>query len=224
MKPVVILDLDDTLIASFDSYVRLHRRIASDVGLPVPEAAQLVEYGPTWEATVARLWPNRDLKPFFARYEEIADSEVYEAFEGVPDMLAELRGSGHSLFIVSKRSRLRMGMRLAQAGLDHTWFDGIFADEDLPASKPDPRCFEPVWSRVGGRRPALYVGDREDDRRAAEAAGLPFVAVTTGPEATFGRFPEDHPPEHTLESAAHLAQWLGAHGEAVLAAAEVHPR
>ncbi len=212
VAPLVILDLDDTLIESFSSYVRLHRRIAEDVGLPVPTAEQLVEYGPTWEATVARVWPERDLRPFFRRYEEIADSEVYRAFDGVPEMLADLRAGGHSLWIVSKRSRLRMGMRLSQAGLAEALFDGIFADEDLPASKPDPRCFEPVWGRVGGRRPAIYVGDRHDDRAAATAAGLPFVAVKTGPEATFGSFPDDHPPEHTLDSAADLPAWLERHG------------
>jgi phosphoglycolate phosphatase len=219
--PVLIFDLDDTLIESFPEYVRMHQRIAGELGWPVPSASDLVHYGPTWEDTLARLWPNTELDPFFSRYEQVADEHRYAAIPGVPEMLVRLRERGHSLWIVTKRSRARLVQRMDQAGLERELFAGIFAFEDQPIAKPHPRCFEPVWTTLGdgwdtlgtdGRERALYVGDREDDHIAARAAGLGFVGVRTGPEhhTSARSFLDELPDEHVLDSAAQLLTWLEA--------------
>jgi phosphoglycolate phosphatase len=212
--PVLIFDLDDTLIESFPEYVRMHQRIAGELGWPVPSASELVHYGPTWEDTLARLWPNTKLEPFIARYEQVADQHPYSAIPGVPEALVSLRSRGHSLWIVTKRSRHRLVQRMDQAGLSRELFAGIFAFEDQPVAKPDPRCFEPIWHALGkaAREQALYVGDREDDHLAARAAELPFIGVRTGPEHLAGArsFLDELPDEHVLDSAAHLPSWLEA--------------
>ncbi|GEM_PF-904715 len=191
--PVLIFDLDDTLIESFPEYVRLHQRIAADLDWRIPSARELVHYGPTWPDTLARLWPDTSLDPFMARYQELADDHVYPSIPGVPAALEALRSRGHSLWIVTKRSRTRLLQRMAQASLAPELFAGIYAYEDQPVSKPDPRCFEPVWEALGGpaHERALYVGDREDDYLAARAAGMRFVGVRTGPEHT-----AEHLAEH----------------------------
>jgi phosphoglycolate phosphatase len=224
--PVLIFDLDDTLIESFPEYVRMHQRIAGDLGWPIPSAHELVHYGPTWEDTLTRLWPSTDLAPFIDRYEQVADEHPYRAIAGVPEALEQLRGRGHSLWIVTKRSRTRLVQRMDQAGLARELFAGIFAVEDQPIAKPHPRCFEPVWAALGAgsidaavREQALYVGDREDDHIAARAAGLGFVGVRTGPEH-HTRAPDSSDPskswldalpdEHVLDSAAQLPTWLEA--------------
>jgi phosphoglycolate phosphatase len=214
--PVLIFDLDDTLIESFPEYVRLHQRIAGELGWEIPSAAQLVHYGPTWEATLARLWPGVGLDPFMARYEQVADDHSYPAIVGVPAALTQLRELGHSLWIVTKRSRRRLAQRMDQAGLSQALFAGIFAFEDQPVSKPDPRCFEPVWQALGSANAnmaerALYVGDREDDHLAASAAGVGFVGVRTGPEhLASSSFLDRLSEEHVLDSAAELPAWLEA--------------
>lgn len=232
--PVLIFDLDDTLIESFPEYVRMHQRIAGELGWPVPSASELVHYGPTWHDTLTRLWPNTALDPFLERYEQLADEHRYPAIAGVPESLELLRGRGHSLWIVTKRSRSRLVQRMDQAGLARELFAGIFAVEDQPFAKPHPRCFEPVWQALGWqalgagradsdglgaglRERALYVGDREDDHIAAREAGLGFVGVRTGPEH-HTRAPSQLdrswldalPDEHVLDSAAHLPIWLEA--------------
>lgn len=207
-RPVVIFDLDDTLIHSFDPYVEMHQKIARELDLRVPTAQELIEYGPTWEATLQRLWPGRDLAPFYAKYEELADSFEYRQTPGAGEALAQLRGEGRRLFVVTRRTRMRLEMRLAQARLSLSDFDGLFTAEDQPAQKPDPRCFEPVWNVLGRTEPrAIYVGDRDEDRQAAAAAGLTFLAVRTGPEARVG-FPHDHPESHTLAHASQIIDWL----------------
>jgi phosphoglycolate phosphatase len=213
--PVLMFDLDDTLIESFPEYVRLHQRIAAELGWEIPSAAALVHYGPTWEDTLARLWPGAALDPFMARYEQVADDHCYPAIVGVPAALTRLRSLGHSLWIITKRSRRRLTQRMDQAGLASELFDGIFAYEDQPVPKPDPRCFEPVWQALGGSMAerAIYVGDREDDHLAASAAGVGFVGVRTGPEHGHelerrSCFLDQLPAEHVLDSAAELPSWL----------------
>ena len=200
----VIFDLDDTLIESFPTYARLHQRVAAELGLPVPSRQALVAYGATWEDTLAALWPGADLQAFVRRYDEIANDHPYPAIPGAQAALTALRAAGHSLWIVTKRSRRRLHDRLAQARLPAALFDGIFPAESQPHIKPHPACFTPVWDALGARAAAaVYVGDRHEDRRAAEAAGIGFYAVLTGPEVSCG-FPGDLPPASIVRSVAEL--------------------
>ncbi|MFV8751029.1 HAD family hydrolase [Nannocystaceae bacterium ST9] len=207
--PVLIFDLDDTLIESFPEYARLHQRVARELGWPVPTREALVHYANTWEETLAGLFPERELAAFFEHVERVVHEHPYRALAGVVETLGDLRARGHSLWIVTKRSRARLEQRMREAQLDRELFAGIFAHEDQPVGKPDPRCFEPVWRALGGPRPeqSIYVGDRHDDRLAAQAAGLTFVGVRTGPEPHGFA---SHPREHVLDSAADLPRWLEA--------------
>jgi phosphoglycolate phosphatase len=204
----LIFDLDDTLIESFPSYVRLHVEVATELGWRVPSRRELVEYGPTWHATLARIWPDHDHAAFVARYDDLAHAHPYRPVPGAGHALRRLRAEGHRLWVVTKRERLRLDQRLHEAGLPAALFDAIFCNEDVPEPKPSPRCFEPIAAALG-RPPAdpLYVGDRDDDRRAAGAAGIEFVAVCTGPERALG-FPYEHPPSHVLPSVTGLPAWL----------------
>ncbi len=210
MLRALIFDLDDTLIESFPGYVSLHQGIARELGWREPSVDELSHYGPTWHETLRGFWPNTDLTPFLERFDQLAHSVVYQPFVGSIEALHELRARGHELFIVTKRSSARLARRLAQAGIDPEWFGGIYPADHGPAAKPDPRCFEPVWERIAwrpdGSPGAVYVGDRNEDRIAARAAGIPFVAVRTGPETRRG-FPGDEEP-HVIDSIAEFPRWL----------------
>lgn len=206
----LIFDLDDTLIESFPTYARLHQRVAEELGWAIPSREALVPYGATWEETLAGLWPGVDLTPFIRRYDELAHLHPYPAIAGAAAALASLRAAGHSLWIVTKRSRLRLFTRLAEAAIPVDLFEGIYPAEAQPRTKPHPECFAPVWQALGGHHPrAVYIGDRHEDRRAAEAAGIGFYAVLTGPETTIG-FPGDLAPSSILPSVASLPQRLAA--------------
>jgi len=204
----IIFDLDDTLIESFPTYARLHQRVAGELGWAVPQRDALITYHQTWEETLQALWPGLDIAAFMQRYDEIAEDHPYPAIAGAQATLATLRAAGHSLWIVTKRTRRRLDARMRSAGLDPAAFDGIFPAEDQPALKPDPACFAPVWRALGGQDArAVYVGDRDEDRRAAEGARIRFIAVLTGPEVARG-FPGDLPPQHVVPSVAVLPQRL----------------
>jgi phosphoglycolate phosphatase len=207
-RPPLIFDLDDTLIESFPTYARLHQQVATELGWSVPTREALITYASTWEETLDGLWPGADLAPFVSRYDEVALHHPYPAFPGACAALARLRGAGHTMWIVTKRSRRRLAARLAEAGIAESLFHGIFAAEEQPALKPDPMCFFPVWSALGGpTAEAIYIGDRHEDRRAAEGAGIGFRAVLTGPEVARG-FPGDLAPSSVLASVAELPEHL----------------
>ncbi len=54
--------------------------------------------------------------------------------------------------------------------------DMLIAQEDAPREKPDPAPLLALVARLDCRQP-VYVGDTVNDALAAEAAGMPFVAV-----------------------------------------------
>lgn len=208
----LVFDLDDTLIESFPCYARMHQEIATELDWRIPTVRELVNYGPTWRATLLRMWPDQDIERFIARYAELADDNPYGAVPGAPETVRHVAGLGHRLWVVTKRDRLRLGQRLREAGLDATLFRAIFCNDEVPEPKPSPRCFEPIANALGHapHRP-LYVGDRDEDRQAALAAGFEFVAVCTGPEHALG-YPYDHPSSHVLPSIAELPGWLERNG------------
>jgi phosphoglycolate phosphatase-like HAD superfamily hydrolase len=200
--PPVIFDLDDTLIESFPTYARLHQRVAADLGWPVPSTEALVPYRRTWDETLAALWPGAEVAAFVRRYDDYVDAHPYPGIAGAQAALDALASAGHARFIVTKRTRRRLAIRMRQAGLEEGMFAGIFPAEDQPALKPDPACFAPVWRAFGRQDPrAVYVGDRHEDRQAAEAAGIRFVAVLTGPEVRTG-FPGDLAAAQVVASVA----------------------
>jgi nicotinate-nucleotide--dimethylbenzimidazole phosphoribosyltransferase len=102
---------------------------------------------------------------------------------GVIDAVAGLVASGVALGLVTNTAT--MGERevrglLAPVGLDSP-FTVVVTSAELGIAKPRPEPLLAAAERLGvapGR--CLYVGDREDDRIAADAAGMAFCATDDG--------------------------------------------
>ncbi len=217
----LIFDLDDTLLDSFNGYSQTHQRVARELGWPVLPTDELVAYDKDLPTTLRRQYPGRDPEIFVETWARVMDEYPYGPIPDVPRTLMELRARGHRLWMVTSRGRRNLALRLEQARIEARWFEGLFTANEQPAQKPDPRCFEPVWETLGRRpgdpelAPTLYVGDRAGDRQAAAAAGIPFVAVLTGPEVRQG-FPGDIDPRFVVEDATHIPRWLDEHGQGLL--------
>lgn len=74
-----------------------------------------------------------------SRHEEVSHEVPYDAVPGAHETLEALRARGRALFLVTRRSQVRLSARLAEARLPETLFTGIFRVEAQPARKPDPR-------------------------------------------------------------------------------------
>jgi putative hydrolase of the HAD superfamily len=99
---------------------------------------------------------------------------VFRPLDGVPEALATLRAAGLGLACVTNWDA-GIGEQLERAGLSHS-LDLVVSSAEVGAEKPDPRVFQEALARLGvASHRALHVGDGEEDKAGARAAGLSFA-------------------------------------------------
>ncbi len=114
-----------------------------------------------------------------------------QPFDETDKFIHWAHGNNIHLGLVSSLSRSLLLRDLENAGLPLRLFDSppdgsplIYGYEDTPAHKPDGAVFEKPLERLHYARvepeSVLYLGDHLVDYSAAQAAGIGFVAVTTG--------------------------------------------
>jgi len=127
---------------------------------------------------------------FLSRADEVM-APLTTLYPAVPATIAHLRREGYRTAIVSTKFRYRIESILANHDAGKL-FDAIVGGEDVPHHKPHPL---PLIRALGRLRlepdEALYLGDHPVDAQAAEAAGVPFVAILSGiaAEAEFDGLP-----------------------------------
>lgn len=113
-------------------------------------------------------------------------------YPGAVDTLRKLRDSSMKIGLVTNNGRKGTDLTLKRCNLDD-FFDAVVTREDCENMKPAP---DPVLKVLDdmhvSRNEAILVGDGVMDIMAAKAAGIPSVAVTTGPFAS-GRLLEAEP-------------------------------
>ena len=187
VAPLVLFDLDGTLVDSAVDLLNAVNRLAEREGHAPTTLAQLrpvVSKGA--RAMLAITFPDYDeakreelRQPFLDIY-EAAVSEHSTPFEGVEDVLAQIEAAGARWGIVSNKPYyLCVGVVKAMGWQDRCAV--LLGGDSLPQRKPDP---EPLWHacKECGVEPAqaVYVGDDERDIAAARRAGLKSVAALWG--------------------------------------------
>lgn len=100
-------------------------------------------------------------------------------FEGIPEMLDELKDKGYELAFLSNCRSAYCSVHRSQFGLDR-WFDAYYCAEDFN-DIPKWQIYQKVCDRHSG--PQVMVGDRFHDLDVATRAGIPSVGCAYG----FGR-------------------------------------
>lgn len=104
-------------------------------------------------------------------------SRLYPGGEAMLDSLAE---RGATLAVVTNKFESLARALLNELGLSSRFHTIMGGDTLGPGrAKPAPDLLQEMVSRCGGGR-AAYVGDTTYDTRAAQAAGMPCVAVSFG--------------------------------------------
>ncbi|WP_417695266.1 phosphoglycolate phosphatase [Roseibium sp.] len=190
-RPVIIFDLDGTLVSSMDDLVVTLNVILTEEGhqaIP-PESVQtmighgakvllqrgLEANGVAWtEDSIAPMYSN-----FLAHYEaHIADHT--RPFPGVVACLERLKARGFRLAVcTNKVERLTMPLLAALELTRH--FNAIVGGDSFDKPKPDAAPVLGAIERSGGTKAgSVMVGDSVTDIDAARAAGIPVVAVDFG--------------------------------------------
>lgn len=186
--PLVVFDLDGTLVDSAADIAEALNRTLQDLGLPrVPQATvqgwigdgvrRLVQQA--LHASGADLAVEPVMPGFMAHYRAclLRSPQLYP---GVQAALARLQARGVPLAICTNKPEALVAPLLQHLGLDGV-FACIVGGDSLPQRKPSGEPLRYVAGQFGlqpGR--CLMVGDSLTDYRAAQDAGMPIALVSYG--------------------------------------------
>lgn len=209
--PLIVFDWDGTLMDSTAAITRAIQEAARDMGLPVPareSASHVIGLGlhdalrtavPTLESAQYMAFVEHYRRHF------LAAEETMVLFDGIADLLAELRGRGHQLAVATGKSRRGLDRALSATGLGGHFVATRCADETRP--KPDPAMLHELMAQLRhGAGGLLMIGDTSHDLGMARNAGVDAVAVCYGAHA-----PEslrEWAPAACVNTVDELRRWL----------------
>ena len=188
---LIAFDWDGTLFDSTALITRCIQEAVRDVGGAVPsdrDASYVIGMGLMQAlAHAAPDVPVQRYPELGARYRHhyIAHKHDISLFEGILEMLTELRSHQHWLAVATGKTRQGLDDALHSSELKGMFDSSRTVDET--AGKPHPRMLLELMSEFGvdpGR--TLMIGDTTHDLQMAANAGCPSVAVSYGahePEA-----------------------------------------
>lgn len=102
-----------------------------------------------------------------------------QAMHGATELLRELREDGAKSILASsaKPDEVEHYVELLEAT---DLVEGWTSSGDVERTKPEPDLVHAALEKVGCEGPAVMVGDSTWDVKAADAAGIPTLAVLTG--------------------------------------------
>ncbi|MEU4662648.1 HAD hydrolase-like protein [Micromonospora chalcea] len=172
MPPLMVgFDLDMTLVDSRPGIAAAFRALTARTGVHVDGDLAVSRLGPPLRTELAHWFPPERIEEAVTLYRELYPAYAITPTVPMPGAEAALRAvqarGGRTMVVTAKIGRL------AKLHLDHL---GLPVDElagDVFAEQ------KAVAMREHGA--TLYVGDHVADMAAARAAGIPGVAVATGP-------------------------------------------
>ncbi|EAV46074.1 phosphoglycolate phosphatase [Stappia aggregata IAM 12614] len=187
MKPILIFDLDGTLIDSAQDLHAAASRLLQGEGLPALPLETIRSFiGNGIPTLVDRMIDATDLKSrdrtrlissFLEDYQAHA-TDLTVLYPGVEATLTHLQQTGHTLAICTNKPQRPAEKIIEDLGLSH-FFDALVGGDSLTARKPDPAGLHYLHSSLGGG-PVIYVGDSEVDAETAVNAGMPFALFSEG--------------------------------------------
>jgi phosphoglycolate phosphatase/pyrophosphatase PpaX len=206
----VIFDFDGTLADTFPICIEAFRQAAEPfVGRLLSDQEIISTFGPSEEGAAERLTPGHGsecLRAFYEHYERL-HACCREPFEGIRELLADLRSFDLRVGLVTAKGLKSLEISLAAIGLTGV-FDHIETGCPHGACKPEGILKELAAFDLS-QDEAVYVGDAPSDVKAAREAGVPIIAVTWagGPRVAELLSLE---PDYVFHEVAELEAWLGA--------------
>ena len=180
---LVIFDWDGTLFDSVGQIVASLKFAADQYSQPLTDADAKSIIGLGLPEVAQRLFPtvpelHSDILQSYADH-YVAHSKGDIWFEGVADMLQELRDAGLQLAVATGKSRKGLDRVLAQTQ-SHELFRATRAASETK-SKPDPLMLAEILAETGLRADqAIMVGDTSYDLEMALNIQMPRVGVSYG--------------------------------------------
>jgi HAD superfamily hydrolase (TIGR01509 family) len=184
--PVVVFDLDGTLVDSLPATVRCFQdAVAPALGRVPPPEEIFDRFGPA-DQEIVSTWvgPEHAGAALDRLYRGYAEAwRTTRPFPGVTALLEALLAAGRRLALFTGRGRASTDALLAATRLSRV-FAVTVTGEEVPRPKPAPDGILAVLERLGAAaEDAVYVGDTVKDVEAARGARvLPVAALWGSPE------------------------------------------
>jgi phosphoglycolate phosphatase len=211
---LIAFDWDGTLFDSTKIIVRCIQMAVADVGGTVPtdkEASYVIGLGLMQAlAHAAPDVPEAKYPELGARYRHhyMAHRDDLALFDGVLELLQELRARHHWLAVATGKSRKGLDEALHSVQLKGVFDGSRTADET--AGKPHPRMLHELMREFGTEpERTLMIGDTTHDLQMAVNAGCASIGVSYGAHE-HGEF-QAHGPRFIAHSVQELRDWLLAH-------------
>jgi pyrophosphatase PpaX len=185
--PVVLFDLDGTLIDSLELLVASMRHAFAAHPGPAPDDATWVSYiGRTLVWQFSQFAAEHEVPALVQRYRAFQSEHhdrLTRPFAGIPELVARLHDAGHPLGVVTSKAD-----HVAQRSIDHVgiapYLTVIVGADSSTRHKPDPEPVRIALDRLGAApEEGVYVGDSPFDILAGNAAGVVTIGVTWGASA-----------------------------------------
>ena len=188
-KQLVIFDLDGTLLNTIGDLTVAVNHTLGECGFPLhtyDEVRSMVGDGvlklleralPEAERTSNNLTRAREIfLPFYGAH----NAEKTHPYEGIPELLEELRKKGIKMAVASNKYHAAT-CKLIPYYFPTIPFEVVLGQREGVPAKPHPQIVSDILAEVGvGRREVLYVGDTNVDMLTAKAAEVDPVAVDWG--------------------------------------------
>jgi phosphoglycolate phosphatase len=178
----VIYDCDGVLFDSFEANLTFYLQVMAHFGMPPLDRSD------SETMRVLHTYCNKDVLAYlFSGDPRLAEVRAFSATvdyrklfplmmmeDGLRETLDALHGKVELAVCTNRASS--MDLLLENFGLEH-YFSCVMTAGLVTHPKPHPEPLLRVLDQYGiTAQQALFVGDSEVDRQAAEAAGVPFVA------------------------------------------------
>lgn len=183
---VVIFDWDGTVVDSVEHIADSLHQAATELGFPAREREayrDIIGLG-IIEALEA-LYPglSRDeiqaIREGYGRYFFSRKTAPMTVFQGMAELLADLRADGRGCAVATGKSRKGLDVALGSSGLAKRFHITRCADETR--SKPDPLMLEEIVDHFGiAPSDAVMIGDTRYDLDMARRIGMPSLGVEWG--------------------------------------------
>ncbi len=196
----IVFDIDGTLLDT--EYAVLHSlqdTVREAAGTEMPLSELTFALGITGADALERLHIT-DIPNTLDRWNENMGkyADTVTVFDGMRDVLENLRKAGCEMGIVTSRTREEYGHDFRSLSIGH-YFKTIICADDTRKHKPDGEPLLKYMELSGaGHGNILYVGDSEYDSRCAGNAGVCFAL------AVWGSHREDIRAEYYLREPAGL--------------------
>lgn len=214
VRELVVFDWDGTLMDSTAHITTAIQLACRDLGLPVPSrerASHVIGLGlrDALRHAVPELEDAR-VPDMVERYRAhyLGGDAALTLFDGVRELLVELKERGHRLAVATGKSRVGLDRALRTTGLQPLFDATRCADETF--SKPHPAMLLELMERLDVTpERTVMIGDTTHDLFMAANAGTAGVGVA------YGAHPPDDlagaPSATIVHSVPELGAWLRSH-------------